>query len=59
MFRFCLVLLLLHVAYSLFSQGDSLVAVFHFEGDAVDSVMNREGRVDGPILVADLVYALF
>lgn len=53
MFRFCLVLLLLHVAYSLFSQGDSLVAVFHFEGDAVDSVMNREGRVDGPILVAD------
>ena len=53
MFRFLLLLALLQITWDMSSQGDSLVAVFHFEGDAVDSVMNREGSVDGPILVSD------
>ncbi len=35
------------------AQADSLVAVFHFDGNAIDSVMGREGSVDGPILVSD------
>lgn len=52
-FRTVSLFALLFFLGDLSSQADSLVAVFNFDGNAIDSITGREGTVDGPLLVTD------